>query len=157
MIPYEESLADEWISREVNEYILKEKKVLLSNNKVYEPKLYPWKIGFLKKLSLYFISIILLCYSLIIVYCELLIFKPEITVIYQMIVMTSNFTLNYFVTIFFILTLTFYTLFTITNIKFYDFYTLVPHHTDCLSLSSLSGLLSKTVSVLLINYVILLD
>ena len=49
-----------------------------------------------------------------------------------------------------------YALYTLANIKFYEFYRLVPFYTDALTMSSVSGLCSKCVNVLCLNFVILL-
>lgn len=133
-----------------------DKKILQIDNKIYEPWLYPKKLSMWLKMFIYITALFLVLYSALIVISECMIWVPEYTVIYQ-ISNNSSFEANYFATIFFICSLVFYCLFTLTNIKFVDFYTLVPHHTDCLSLSSLAGLMSKTISVLLVNYVIMID
>lgn len=49
-----------------------------------------------------------------------------------------------------------FAVYTLVHIKFYDFYNLVPYHTDCLSMSAVSGMTSKCISVLCLNYILLL-
>jgi hypothetical protein len=105
---------------------------------------------------IYLAAFALVTYSILVIFCECVLFQPNLTIAYQMVHSSKSFTLTYILTLFFLYSLTFYCIFTLTNIKFIDFYNLVPFHTDCLSLSSVTSLCSKCVSVLLVNYIIML-